>query len=160
MALEILLHDIEKILGDIQSDKVTVRTKALDSLQQIFENRSEEVNKILAGKQNVSWKGVYQNLHEAVKTQAARLEDSRCTMANRNRSGDYSNSLMKCINLANSKTQNVAFDVILETVFQAFADAPTRKHFDSCYVQIIRKHLLNSRRNLATVKLSQWSRKC
>lgn len=159
MALDILLHDIEKSLLDIQSDKVTVRTKALESLQHIFDNRSQEVIKVLASKQDVSWRGVYMNLHDAVNAQAARLDDSRCTTATKNRSSDYSNTLMKCINLANSQTQNIAYDVILETAIQSFADVSMRNHFDLCYVQIIRKHILNSRHNLATVKIHQWSRK-
>lgn len=160
MALDILLRDIERILGEIQSDKVTVRTKALDLLQQTFDNRSSEVSRVLTGGQDVSWKGVYMSLHEALKAQAARLDDARCTAATRNRSGDYSTAIMKCINLANSKTQNIVYDVILETAFQAFADVSMRKHYGLCYVQIIRKHVLDSRRNLAAVKIHQWSRKC
>lgn len=160
MALEILVHDIEKHLADIQSDKVTVRSKALDSLQLIFDNRSKEVIKALAGNQDVSWRGIFMHLHDATKAQAIRLDDSRCTAATKNRTGDYSTILMKCINLANSQMQNIAYDVIFETAFQAFGDASSRKHFDLCYVQIIHKHILHSRRNLATVEIHQWSRKC
>lgn len=159
MAQEIILRDIERILGEIQSDKVTVRTKALDLLQQIFDNRSSEVSRVLTGgAHDVSWKGVYMSLHDAVKAQATRLDDARCTAATKNRSGDYSTAIMKCINLANSKTQNIIYDVILESAFQAFADVSMRKHYGLCYVQIIRKHVLDSRRNLAVVKIHQWSR--
>lgn len=160
MALEILVHDIEKHLGVIQSEKVTVRTKALDSLHQIFDNRSTEVIKAVAGNQDVSWKGIFMHLHHATKAQAGRLDDNRCTAATKNRTGDYATILIKCINLANSQTQNIGHDVIFETALQAFGDDSTRKHFDSCYVQIIRKHILQSRRNLATVEIHQWSRKC
>lgn len=159
MALEILLLDIEKLLGDIHSDKVTVRTKAFESLQQKFEDRSKEVIRVLATPQDVSWKKVYMSLHEAVKAQAARLDDSRCTTATKNRSNDYTNTLMKCINLANSQRPNITYDVILGSAFDAFGDVSTQKHFDLCYVQIIRKHILNSRHNLATVKINEWSRK-
>lgn len=160
MALEILLHDLETILGNIQSDKVTIRTKALESLQQLFDDRSDEVNRVLASKQDVSWKTVYVSLHEAVKAQAIRLDDSRCTTTTKNRSGDYSNALLKCVNLANAKVQNIGHDVILESAFQAFADVSLQKHYALCYVQIVRKQVLNPRHNLAKVKVNQWSRKC
>lgn len=159
MSSDILERDIEKLLGDIRSDKVTVRTKALESLQQIFDNRSRELIKLLGTKRDVTWIGLHRNLHDALKAQADRLEDPRCTTATKNRSGDYSTALMKCVDIANAQTQNITYEALLETAFEAFAYNAMRKHFDLCYVQIIRKHVLKSRRKLATVKISQWSRK-
>lgn len=159
MSLDILEREIDKQLVDIRSDKVTVRTKALESLHQIFDNRSKELIKLLGTKRGVTWTSLHRNLHEALKAQAERLDDPRCTTATKNRSGDYSTALMKCVDIANAQTQSITYDVLLETAFEAFADNATRKHCDLCYVQIIRKHVLKSRRNLATVKISQWSRK-
>lgn len=158
--MEILLRHIETLLVDIQSDKVTIRSKALDSLQQMFENRSDEVVNVLASNQGVSWNGLFLCLHQSVKAQAARLNEDRCTAATKNRTGDYSNTLTKCIYLANSHTQNITYDAIFDTAFEVFGDVSLRKHFDLCYLQIIRKQILNSCRCLATVKIHQWSRKC
>lgn len=159
MALEILGRDIEKLLGDIRSYKVTVRTKGLDSLQQIFEGRSRELTELLSSELcgAVTWNSLLRCLHEAVKTQAGRLDDPRCTTATKNRTGNYSTVLRKYLDLANDQTQNIAYDVIFEIAFDAFAGAATREHFDLCYVKIIRKHVLQSCHNLATVKISHWS---
>lgn len=158
MALEILGRDIEKLLGDIRSDKVTVRTKALESLQHIFEGRSRDFTELLSTELycGVTWKDLLRSLHEAVKAQADRLDDPRCTTATKNHSGAYLTTLMKYLDLANDQTQNIAYDAIFEIVFEAFAGAATRKHFDHWYVQIIRKHVLKSHRTLATVEISHW----
>lgn len=160
-ALEKLSCDIKQILNDVRIDKVTVRTKSLESLQRIFDERSDELIKLLSYENEISWTDLYHALHEALKEQAIKLDT--CKSANslvtaQNKNGGYISAIQKCINLANSHHLNVSYRMIFQTVFDCFSNKTICKYFDVCYLQIVRKHILDSRCNLAEVKINEWSR--
>lgn len=159
-----LCRDIKQILIDIKSDKTTVRSKSLNDFQQIIDDRSEELHRALTSDDEdaITWNALYFELHEALKEQCVRLESCRTastlnTMKNKNDA--YKSILTKCINVANERDPNIPLRSISDSVFDCFESSSISKYFDTCYLKITYKHILNTKFNLVELKVNDWSRK-
>lgn len=159
----ILINEIKQTFIDLKSDKVTVRTKALDNLNNLIDNRSTEINHVLLSDGNdTDWSYVYGELHIAITEQVARLDSSRSTASQsslQNRNDGFKSALTKCINLANEKAVNVSLQKICSTAFECFGNATFRKYFHTCYLKIVNRKVLNANSNLDELRISDWSRK-
>lgn len=160
----ILSNEINQCVIDIKSDKVTIRQKGLDNIDNLLDNRSDDVARVLeSGDEDcLSWKMFFAELHYALRDQSSRLDSAR-SVANlntlKNKNDAYKSALTKCINLANQHTLNVPLRNICETAFECFDNAAVRKYFDGCYLKIVNKHILNTKFHLDGLEFTHWSRK-
>lgn len=163
--LESLSRELNVFVADIQDEKVTVRTKALEKIQYVIDSRPEEITKLLSltyFNNQPSWSDLYIALTRAIQSQATRLDKSRnaanlSSQENKNR--DYINAIQKLVQLANSSAIQIQFSVIIESAIQCFKEKYIRKYFDLCFLQIVKKHVLCSKGNLADIKPVEWNSK-
>lgn len=162
-SLECLSRELNQIIGEVRHEKITVRTKALEKLEYIIDSRSDELTKLLSQtyfETQPSWDDLFTELVAAIQAQASRLESGRGanTASQQSKNRDYVNAIRKLIDLANKSKATIPYSSILDSAFECFEDEFTRKHFDLCFFQIVKKHVLSSKGNLAKVTLDNWKR--
>lgn len=162
MAAEaVLSQTIKHHLLELKSDKITVRTKSLESIERIFDDRSRDLKITIANGDvdTVTWTELYFGLHDSLKDQCDRLD--KCTRANldttRNKNGAFKTVITKCINLASENVPHIPLRTVLETVLECFQNATSCTHFASCYLKIAHNFVLNTKSNLNELKLADWS---
>lgn len=158
----ILSNEIKQAIIDLKSDKASLRSKGLDNIQQLIDNRSNDIDSILRSNHEdyITWSTLYSELHETIREQCLRLESCRSgssltTLKNKNDA--YKSIFTKCINLANQHNSNVPLRRICETAFECFSNTIFRTYFDGCYLKIINKHVLCTKFNLDSLEVSDWS---
>lgn len=163
--LETLSRQVrQSVLIESKDEKVTVRTKALDYLQSVFDERGQELQRILAPQKDndFDWTEFFSQLQDIIKDQCNRLDSCKTenTLATaKNKNGSYESILVKCINLSNERMPNIAHMTICDAAFDCFKTPTMLKYFGACYLKIIDKHILRSKYNLDDVKVSKWSSK-
>lgn len=164
--LNSLAKELLVIRTEIQSSKPTPRTKALEKLSYIFDNRCEEIVRLLSLayiEAETSWTQLFETLNDALQQQTINLEASKGTAGFKtidNKSNEHINVFQKCINLANRERQNISYRDILDSAFECFKERQMSKYFDLCYLQVVKKNVLQySKGNLAEIKIKDWCRK-
>lgn len=166
-----LLMNIKQfVFIDLKSEKVTARTQSLDHIHNIFDNRGEELCAILrstntnrSDDDSFSWRDLFDGLHEAIKDQCMRIDAGRRSQNQKTliaKNDAYKEALRKCINLANKHNPNVSYTKICHSAFECFEIPAISPHFDSIYLQIVLKHILNAKHSTSELKVADWSRKC
>lgn len=159
----VLSQTIKHHLLELKSDKVTVRTKSLDSIERILDDRPNDLKTAIANgdEDTIKWTELYFGLHDSLKDQCDRLD--KCTRANfdttRNKNGVYNTVITKCINLANENVPHIPLRTVFDTVLECFENATSCKFFASCYLKIAHRYVLNTKSNLNELKLTDWARK-
>lgn len=166
MSLETLSRELNQTIADIQNEKVSVRSKALEKLEYIIDNRSEELVKLLLSHEHLetlpNWEKLYHTIRDAIEAQVLRLESSRSAStfaSQQNKNREYVNALQKLIDLANRNKVVIPYKTILNSAFKCFEDRSARKHFDLCFFQIVKKHVLCSKGNLGDILPGEWTSK-
>lgn len=163
MALQALSTNLLQIQTDIRSTKVQIRHKALDKLDNIFNNREDELETVLSGSTfdaPTTWLQIFDGAHEAIVQQCSKLASDgkeSATMESRNRI--HINVIQKTMNLANKNIPKIEANEVLEKCFHCFGTPAISKYFGVCYLQILRKHILSSKSQLGEIKINEWSRK-
>lgn len=171
--LSAFMTNIEQVLIDLRSDKTTVRTKSLENLHSYFDSRSDDLHAIFKSNNNsrrdndddnesLSWTSLFNGLHNAIRNQCALISASRSQQTQKTliaKNDAYKEVLRKCINLANERTPNVPYKQICQVAFDCFGTPEMSSYFDALYLQIIYKHILNSKHNIGELSKTEWSRK-
>lgn len=162
-----LHQNLVQLQNEIQSTQVLIRQKALNKLNDILDNRKDELIKLLRGKilaLDTSWLQLVDSAHEACLQQSNKLEDfekngkSKKTLENRN--GDHIGALQKIVNVANEGRQQISFNVIFEKCYQCFGNRWMVKYFGMCYLQILHRNVLSYKMgNFGDIKMAEWSSK-
>lgn len=169
----LLMQIKQLVLIDLKSDKVTVRTKSLEEFHNIFDHRSKDLCAILRASNNnrtdddddhetFSWSELFTGIHEALKDQCMKIDAGRRTQSLKSliaKNDSYKEALRKCINVANEHIPNVSYTKICHAAFECFSMPAVSMYFDSVYLQIVRKHILNAKHSLSEIKVADWSRK-
>ncbi|XP_031619505.1 serine/threonine-protein kinase ATM [Contarinia nasturtii] len=170
----LLLIQIRQQLIDIKNDKITVRSKSLDELHNIFDNRAHELRGIFRLNSNnhhhsdedetdtFNWSELFDGLHDAVKDQCMRIEAGKRAESQKNsllaKNDSYKSLLRKCVSLANEYMPNISYAKICHAAFECFETPTICCHFDGLYLQIVKKDILNAKHSLSELKLAEWSR--
>lgn len=157
----ISFRDIDFILENVCCEKVTLRNKAFDLLFSHFDSKKNELADLFSDENHVelSFVNIYQKLHDSVKNQALRLENSKCSEAVKKRCSDHTKAISQLLELANDNYHAIDYNVILQKTFDCFSDAICRKHFGESYLLLASEYLRKSANKLSNVKLSDWSSK-
>lgn len=175
-SMTMLLIQIRQVLIDLKNDKVTARTKALDELTNIFDNRAQDLRATFRSNNNnhmddddrdtFNWSDLFDGLHEAIKDQCMRIGGGRRTQSQKSsnsligKNDSYKEVVRKCISLANEDVPSVSYAKICHAAFECFETPAMRSHFDGLYIQIVLKNILNAKHSLSELKVAEWSRKC
>lgn len=162
-ALRSLLEELHKISAEIESTKSTVRTKALIKLNDIFDNRDDELIVLLSNtdsESNITWSGLFNLLHGAFVRQTDNLNaggtSSQLTTL-QNKNNDHINVFQKCIAIANREKQNISCTAIVEVAVHCFDERSMVQHFGLCYLQILKRNVLQYiHGNLAVIIEDNW----
>lgn len=166
MASQIALNQmVSQSLLDLKNSKVTIRTKSLDHIQALLNDRPNDLKTAmaysLAYQDAISWDKLYSGLHDAIKDQCDRLD--QCSQSNfattKNKNDAYKSAISKCIDLATEQQPEIKLRNICSSVLECFENATQCKFFAPCYLKIAHKHILNSKSNLNELKLEEWTRK-
>lgn len=163
-ATQLLINQIKQTLTDISSDKVTIRTKALDNFNNLVDNRSDDVCRVLNSlvDEDFKWHTVFRELSNAVRDQSYRVDNCRSATSSsqqKNKNDSYKTALAKWVNLANQQAPNISPRIICDVAFECFRTPSIRQSFDLCYLKIVFKHVLDTRFSLDELEVSDWSRK-
>lgn len=155
------LHkDLVNIRSNLESTKPTIRAKALSNLDYIFDNREDELLKLLDNIDiDIQWTDMFDALHDAVIIHATFLASStgKTLEGAQKKNNDYVSALQKCINIANREEQHIPIDSIIRAVIHCFDERSVSQHFALYYLQIAKRNILEYYHgNLALVDVQQW----
>lgn len=163
-----LTANLEKIEIDICSNKITIRQKGLEKLDQILNERSDELTELLSSRSDsgfpsTTWIHLFDSAHQAVIQQSNRYSetlDKKAIELLESRSAIYKIVIQKLLNTANANSLQISIDNILEKCFHCFENRTLSKFFGECYLQILNKHVLCSvTGNLGDIRTSSWCSK-
>lgn len=166
-ALRNLLEELHKASVEIESTKSTIRTKALVKLNDIFDNRDEELIELLSNtdsESKVTWFSLFNALHVGIVRQTENLSagvtSSQLTTL-QNKNNDHINVFQKCIGIANREKQNISCTLIVEVTVHCFDERLMVQYFGLCYLQILKRNVLQYvHGNLAVIKEDNWYCEC
>lgn len=166
--LHALSAKLVQIETDIRSTKILVHQKGLENLNEILNDRSAELCKLLSNRDTfeacTTWTNLLDSVHESVVLQSYKCVDGlvgKALATAENRNPLHSSVLQKFLNLANETDLKISLDAILEKCFHCFGDRTMAKYFGVCYIKILTRNVLGSNTgNLGDIKISDWSRKC
>lgn len=156
----VLFENLVSIQQDLRSTKYTVRSKAIEKLQSIIDNRNSEVVNLFAGNNLAS--ELFDAAHDACKQHIKNIEAKLGLTGLHliiNKTRDHVVIIQKIIANANRDFNRILYSEILEKCFQCFDDRLMVEYFGMCYLQIVQQHLLSCKYNLEEVKINEWSRK-
>lgn len=159
LSLNNLHRDLRTIYADIGNAKVTIRLKALTNLNTIFDNRDEDILKLLSENDDILWKDLFEAVHDAVIAQANSLANStgKALDSALKKNLDHISVLQKCIGIANRKDQYVPLDCVVGVIIHCFDERPMVEHFAVYYMQILKRNVLEyTYGNLALVGMDKW----
>lgn len=168
-ALRTLLEELHSISMDIENAKPTIRTKALLKLNDIFDNRDEELRILFTNsdtESNITWPSLFNSLHTAIGNQTECLKTASNSQSSQsttlqNKNNDHINVFQKCINIANRDEQIISCTAIIEAATHCFTERLMVQHFGLCYLQIVKKNVLQYvHGNLAVIKEDSWYCEC
>lgn len=166
-----LLMNTKQLLLDLKSDKVNVRARCLNELNNIFDVRRDDLVVALNANHSsrsddddviLKWSDLFRELHDAIKDQCMRIDAAKRTPSQKTiiaKNDIYKGLLRRCINLANVQIPNVPYTKICHAVFEALETPSIRTYFVDVYMQIVFRHILEAKHTLSDLKISDWSRK-
>lgn len=163
----VLFEALVDIQHGMRSNKYTVRSKAIDKLQSIIDNRKIEIVKLFGSNNHSkssssSWSQLFDAAHDACIQHVTDIEAKLGLTGLHlivNKTRDHAVVIQKIIANANSEFNQIPYADILEKCFQCFDNRLMVEHFGMCYLQIVQMHLLACKDNLEDVKINEWSRK-
>lgn len=170
----VLLMNIKQVLIDLRSDKTTTRSQGLQNVHNIFDNRSSELSQILRptnrrgggahddDDDSFSWTNLFDGLHHAIREQCQRIDAGKSAQSQKSlisKNDEYKEALRKCINLANEQIPNVSYKIICQSAFDCFETPAIAMYYNSLYMQIVYKHILNAKHSIGELLVADWSRK-
>lgn len=160
--LQALYNQLEKIQTNNRSEKVTIRQKSLEELDQILNSRSNDLMQ-LSINDSAMWINLFDSAHEAILQQSKRYLDTMDKKALNlleSRSAMHKIVIQKILNIANANCLAISLNIILEKCFHCFDNRTLSKYFGECYLQILDKNVLCSAAcNLGEIKTKSWQRK-
>lgn len=166
-----LCDNLSTIVVEMRSHRAPVRNKSLERLQTIFDNRSDDLVRLLATDAiqqssssssqsmvvDTTWSRLFDSAHEACVQQVTLLETKQAAagihlIENKNRL--HVGVLQKIVEMANNRCDDddgLSNADILERCFQCFGGSRLmRKYFGMCYMQILHLYILPRRQPSGT----------
>lgn len=163
-----LLTNIKQSLIDLRSDKSNVRAHGLTNFHSILDNRSSDLSLILRETTNrndyeddpYTWSNLFEDLHSAIREQCQRIagKSSQSQKSLISKNDEYKEALRKCINVANEQIPHVAYKRICHTAFECFETPAIAIYYETLYLQIVYKHILNAKQSIGELLVADWSR--
>lgn len=166
-----LLMNIRQVLIDLKSDKATLRAHSLENFHSIFDSRSADLYAILRlnhirtdddDDDAFTWSNLFDGIHDAIRDQCTRISACKTSSSQKtliSKNDLFKEALRKCINVANEQIPNVPYKKICNAAFECFEGPSMCQHFDALYLQIVYKHILNTKHSIAELNNAEWSRK-
>lgn len=164
-----LLINIKQALIDLRSDKSNVRAHGLTNFHSILDNRSSDLSLILRSTTNrhdsdddsYTWTNLFDDVHSAIREQCQRIagKSSQSQKSLISKNDEYKEALRKCINVANQQIPHVAYKKICHSAFECFETPAIAMYYDTLYLQIVYKHILNAKHSIGELLVADWSRK-
>lgn len=159
----VLSETLLNIQHELRGTRYTVRSKAIERLQSIIDNRNNEIVKLLGDNSSAtSWSKLFDAAHDACIQHISNIEAKLGLTGLHlilNKTRDHAVVIQKIIANANRDFNRIPYSDILEKCFQCFDNRLMIEHFGMCYLQIVQLHLLACKGNLEDVKINEWSRK-
>lgn len=159
-SLSILDRDLCSILADMRAEKVTQRQKAFEKLELILNSREDDILRYMAEKKfDTSWQDVMDAAHHGIQKQNRKVTDSNAAggMSAEGKNYIYIKVLQGVIDLAmNREEPHIKFADLIKRVTEVLSDSSMLQYFGICYIQILQKHVLNSKWDITVVTYEEW----
>ncbi|XP_055549557.1 serine/threonine-protein kinase ATM [Wyeomyia smithii] len=161
-SLAVLDRDLCGVLAEMRSEKISQRTKAFEKLELMLDNREEDMLRYMAEqKYDTGWPDLLDAAHHGIQKQNRKLnETSASTGATNNVSSKcyaYIKAIQKIVDLAmNREEAHIKFSELIRRCCDALSDSSMLQNFGVCYVQILQKHVLNSKWDLTVITYDEW----
>jgi hypothetical protein len=91
-----MLNEIDNLQIELGSDKLTTRSKAFNKLNDILNGRFEELQKVFANNEDLSWESLFTAAHRGVISHSTKLYSSQTELnENDTRITTYSKVMLK-----------------------------------------------------------------
>ncbi|KAM8719535.1 hypothetical protein ACLKA7_005726 [Drosophila subpalustris] len=161
-----LLMEIQRIMGELASDKATARNKAMELLDQKMNTSREALHGILSGNQDISWTQIFHAINAAIIKHTSNLQEARektyktlsdkCFL--------YGNVLHKVIeyNLEVGRRNKCVHFLAKSTIFEVFENGIKQrtvvKHFGDQLLNMLERGIYMSPIYVCDLKVSEYSR--
>ncbi|XP_026850238.1 serine/threonine-protein kinase ATM [Drosophila persimilis] len=163
-----LLNEVQRILGDVRSEKPATRSKGIEQLDEKLASCRDDLNALILDKRNdLSWPNVFDACKEALFKHASNLHDANekafKTLAAKNYL--YGNVLEKITKFnieAGSDTSGKGHFLAKITIFSAFEEGikmrTVVKHFGDRFMNLLEGGIYSSPSYVRELKINEYSR--
>ncbi|XP_055632335.1 serine/threonine-protein kinase ATM [Toxorhynchites rutilus septentrionalis] len=159
-SLAILDRELCSIVDEMRSGKVTQRQKAFEKLELILNSREDDILRYMAAnKYDTNWKDILGAAHHGIKIQNDRMGEPNTVgaLSAEGKSYIYIKVVQKVVDLAMNRNEpEISFDELIKRIIEVLNDSSMAKYFCVCYIQILQKHVLNTKWDLTVIRAEQW----
>ncbi|XP_058819589.1 serine/threonine-protein kinase ATM [Topomyia yanbarensis] len=161
-SLSALDRDLCGILTEMRSEKITQRSKAFEKLDSILHNREEDIIRYMTEQKfDTNWQDVLEAAHHGIHKQNRKLLETNSTGAGGvvvdSKCYIYIKVIQQVIDLAMNRGEpQIKFSELIRRIMDVLGDSGMLQYFGTCYVQILQKHVLNSKRDLTVITYDEW----
>ncbi|XP_022209922.2 serine/threonine-protein kinase ATM [Drosophila obscura] len=162
-----LLNEVQRILGDVRSEKPATRNKGIEQLDEKLAHCRDDLNTLILDKRNdLSWPSVFDASKEALFKHASNLQDANeksfKTLAAKNYL--YGNVLEKITKFnveAGSDTTGKGHFLAKISIFNAFEEGikmrTVVKHFGDRFMNLLERGIYSSPTYVRELKINEYS---
>lgn len=157
-SLSILDRDLCGILAEMRSEKMTQRQKAFEKLELILNNREEDILRYMAEKKfDNNWQDLLEAAHHGIQKQNRKMFEPNAAASAESKSYIYIKVVQKVVDLAMNRGEpQIQFSELIRRSMDVLSDHAMLRYFGVCYVQILQKHVLNSKWDLTVITYDEW----
>ncbi|XP_053693335.1 serine/threonine-protein kinase ATM [Sabethes cyaneus] len=162
-SLAVLDRDLCGVLAEMRSEKISLRTKAFEKLELMLNNREEDMLRYMAEQKfDTGWHDLLDAAHHGIQKQNRKLLETSTSASGgatnvQSKCYAYIKVIQKVVELAMNREQpQIKFSEIIRRTGDVLSDPSMLQNFGVCYVQILQKHVLNSKWDLTVITYDEW----
>ncbi|BFF89361.1 serine/threonine-protein kinase ATM [Drosophila madeirensis] len=163
-----LLNEVQRILGDVRSEKQATRNKGIEQLVEKLGNCRDDLNTLIQDKRNdLSWPSVFDASKEALFKHASLLQDAnekafKLLAAKNYLYGNVLEKITKFNVEAGSDASGRGHFLAKTAIFSAFGEGIKRrtvvKYFGDTFMNLLERGIYSSPSYVRELKINEYSR--